>query len=74
MLEMTLDTIKLVFANKIWADPVTAYRQIAIGAFGTALALLALASTWLPVWLAAIVAGFAGGYAMPYLFRDVKFQ
>jgi len=74
MFDMTLDTIRLVLTNKMWADPVMAYRQVAIGAIGTALAFLALAYAGLPLWFAAIAAGFAGGYAMPYLFRDVKFQ
>jgi site-specific recombinase len=74
MFELTRDTIQLVFTNKIWADPVMAYRQVAIGALGTALALIALAYSGLPIWLSAIICGFAGGYAMPYLFRDVKFQ
>jgi len=74
MFELARDTIQIVLTNKIWADPAMAYRQVAIGVLGTALALIALSYSGWPIWVSAIICGFAGGYAMPYLFRDVKFQ
>ncbi len=30
--------------------------------------------TPLPVWIGALIAGFVGGYIMPYLFKDVRFK
>jgi hypothetical protein len=75
MLDMTRDTLKLVLENKLFADPGVAYRQVAIGTAGTALLLVALAySLPVPFWVSAVLAGFVGGYAMPYLFKDIKFK
>jgi hypothetical protein len=74
MLDMTLDTLHLFIHNKLFTDQAGAIRQIAIGAVGTAVLLIALTFISVPFWLAATIAGFAGGYAMPYLFRDIKFQ
>ncbi len=75
MFDMTRDTFKLVIENKLFADPLMAYRQVALGAIGTAALLIVLGvGLAAPLWISAILAGFAGGYAMPYLFRDVKFR
>ncbi len=75
MLDMTRDTVKLVLANKLFADQISAFRQVAIGAVGTAILLVAFAAAVpLPFWLSATFVGFLGGFAMPYLFKDVKFQ
>ena len=75
MIDLTRDTLKLVLANKLFTNPVQAYGHVAVGAAGTA-ALLVLMAFVLPVWfcVSAAIAGFAGGYAMPYLWKDVKFQ
>ncbi len=35
MIDLARDTAQLVVQNKIFADPVAAYRQVAIGALGT---------------------------------------
>jgi hypothetical protein len=74
MIDMARDTFKLLIENKLFADPKVAFRQVGIGMAGSAIVLIALAFTPLPLWLAGIVAGFGGGYAMPYLFRDIKFR
>lgn len=74
MIDMTRDTVKLLVENKLFADQGMAFRQVTVGAVGTAVALVALASTPLPLWISAALAGFGGGYAMPYLFKDIKFR
>jgi len=74
MIDLARDTAQLVVQNKIFADPVAAYRQVAIGALGTAALLVLFAMTPLPVWIGALIAGFVGGYIMPYLFKDVRFK
>ncbi len=74
MLDMTLDTLNLFFHDKLFLDRAMALRQIAIGAAATAVMVLVLAYAHVPFWLAATIGGFAGGYGMPYLFRDIKFQ
>ena len=73
MLDFTRDSLKLVIENKLFLHPVAAYGKIAIGALGTAVLFVALAFTPIPLWVSGVLAGFAGGYVMPYLFRDVKF-
>ncbi len=75
MIDLTRDTLKLVLANKLFSNPAQAYGQVAIGAAGTAAILVLLAFVFpVPFWISAVIAGFAGGYAMPYLWKDVKFQ
>ena len=73
MWDLTRDTVSLVLRNRLFADPGVAYRQAGIGAIGTALLFITLVNLQLPLWLAGTVAGLAGGYAMPYLFKDIKF-
>lgn len=74
MLDMTRDTIKLLTANKLFHDQNVAFRQTAIGVASTAALLVGLAFLPVPLWISAVVAGFAGGYLMPYLFKDIRFK
>jgi hypothetical protein len=74
MWEMALTSIGLFFRGKLFANPAQVYRQIAIGIAVTAVVLFALAAVGLPVWLAALVAGFGGGALQPYLFKDLRYR
>jgi hypothetical protein len=74
MWEMTVTSIGLFFRGKLFANPAQVYRQIAIGILATAVMLLALALIGVPVWLAALTAGFAGGMLQPYLFKDLRYH
>ncbi len=73
MWDLTRDTLTLVWRNKLFADPATAYRQAFTGILGAAFAFVMLVNLQVPLWLAATIAGFTGGYAMPYLFEHIKF-
>jgi hypothetical protein len=48
--------------------------RLGMGAGGTAMLMVVLVLLGTPVILAALIAGFLGGMAMPYLFGDVKYQ
>jgi len=74
VLELMRDTVKIALENKIFQNQWVAYRQIGFGAGGTAVVLVGLSTTPLPLWLCAAVAGGLGGFAMPYLFKDIKFS
>lgn len=74
MWSMAMSSMTLFFQGKLFADPNKAYRQIAIGAAVTAIVLIVLGLLGVPGWLAAIVAGIAGGAIQPYLFKDLKYR
>jgi hypothetical protein len=74
MWSMAITSIGLFFRGKLFANPAQVYRQIAIGLVATAVVLLVLAVAGVPAWLAALVAGFAGGALQPYLFKDLRYR
>jgi hypothetical protein len=71
---MAMNSIGLFFRGKLFANPAQVYRQLAIGIIATAATLFVLAVAGLPVWLAALIAGFGGGLLQPYLFRDLRYR
>ena len=74
MWSMAITSIGLFFRGKLFANPAQVYRQIAIGVLATAVALFVLAVAGVPVWLAALIAGFGGGMLQPYLFKDLRYR
>jgi hypothetical protein len=74
MWEMAITSIGLFLRGKLFANPAQVYRQIAIGVLATAVLLFVLAFVGVPVWLAAVIAGFAGGALQPYLFKDLRYR
>lgn len=73
MIDMVLNAIQLFFRGKLFQDQARVYRDIAIGAAVTAVILIALAVAGAPLWMAAGVAGLAGGALQPWLFRNLKY-
>ncbi|WP_284260593.1 hypothetical protein [Bradyrhizobium iriomotense] len=71
---MAQNSILLFFRGKLFAEPVKAYRQIAIGVAITAILLVALATIGVPIWGASVVAAAIGGGLQPYLFRNLRYQ
>jgi hypothetical protein len=71
---MAKNSMTLFFAGKLFADPAKVYRQLAIGAAAAAMLLIVLVLLRLPLWLAAMVAGFCGGALQPYLFKDLRYR
>jgi hypothetical protein len=74
MWSMAVTSIGLFMRGKLFANPAQVYRQIAIGILVTAVALFVLGMAGLPVWLAALIAGFGGGMLQPYLFKDLRYR
>jgi hypothetical protein len=71
---MAISSIGLFFRGKLFANPAQVYRQLAIGIVATAAVLFVLTVAGLPVWLAALIAGFGGGVLQPYLFKDLRYR
>ena len=75
MFEMVLSSISLFFRGKLFAEPVHAYTQLAIGIFFAATCfVLATRVAGLPYWASAAIAGFLGGALQPRLFRDLRYR
>jgi hypothetical protein len=72
MLNMAVDSAKLLFAGKLFQDNQKAYRQLAIGAGAGALVILIIGQ-FAPAWLAAILGGAVAGVLQPILFKDLKY-
>jgi hypothetical protein len=70
---MAQNSIILFFRGKLFADPKMAMRQLALGVFVTAAVLIVLGEVEAPLWLAALLAGLAGGGLQPYLFKDLRY-
>jgi Na+-transporting NADH:ubiquinone oxidoreductase subunit NqrB len=71
---MAVTSIGLFLRGKLFANPAKVFRQIAIGVLVTAAVLALLAVVGVPLWLAALVAGFGGGMLQPYLFKDLRYR
>jgi hypothetical protein len=74
MWSMATISMSLFFRGKLFADPASAYRQLAIGIAVTAILMILLAKLGAPIWGAALVAGLIGGALQPYLFKDLRYR
>lgn len=74
MWEMGKNSILLFFRGRLFADPRMVHRQLGIGVVATAILLVATAKVGLPLWIAALLAGFIGGGLQPYLFKDLRYR
>jgi hypothetical protein len=74
MWSMAITSIGLFFRGRLFANPAQVCRQIAIGVLATAAVLFVLAVGGVPIWLAALIAGFGGGMLQPYLFKDLRYR
>lgn len=73
MFEMVKSSAILFFQNKLFQNPNEVYRQLAIGIGLTLIVFLVVAKlTCVP--LAGLIAGFVGGVAQPFLFKNLKFR
>jgi hypothetical protein len=74
MWAMAQSSMTLFFQRKLFADPGKVYRQLGLGILVTAVLLILVAKAGAPVWIAALVAGLAGGALQPYLFKDLRYR
>jgi hypothetical protein len=74
MLDMVLNSAKLFFAGRLFADNAKAFLMIAIGVAITAILTVVLAKLGLPILIAAAMGGFFGGMLQPRLFKSLRFR
>ena len=72
MIDMILNAIKLFFAGKLFRDNTAFFKQWGIG-FAAALVLMGVLGALNP-WLGALGGGLLGGAAMPWLYKDHKYN
>jgi hypothetical protein len=73
MWTMARSAVFLFFKGRLFAEPGKAYLLLALGALLTAMLFLALVATGLPLWMSAAIAGFIGGGAQPFLFKNIRY-
>jgi hypothetical protein len=71
---MARSAVALFFRGRLFAEPAKAYRLLALGGLATAVLFVALARAGLPVWSASLLAGFIGGGAQPFLFKNIRYR
>ena len=74
MWSMAKNAMLLFFRGRLFAEPGKAYLLLALGSVLTAALFLALAFAGISVWGAGIVAGFVGGGAQPFLFKNIRYR
>jgi hypothetical protein len=74
MWTMARSAVILFFRGQLFAEPGKAYALILANVVFTALLCLALVTYGLPLWGAALLAGFIGGGLQPILFKNIRFR
>jgi site-specific recombinase len=74
MWTIATSAMALFFRGRLFAEPAKAYRLLALGGLATALLFIALALAGLPLWAASLLAGFIGGGAQPFLFKNIRYR
>ena len=74
MLEMFKQSMMMFLKGKLFRDNKMVAKQGTIGVFIVILLIVLLGKFVVPMWLGAIIGGFAGGASMPYLFKDLKYN
>jgi hypothetical protein len=74
MFEMAKNSASLFFQGRLFADNKAAYRRIAMGIAATAVIMVLGVLVGLPLWAAALGAGFIGGALQSFLFKSLKYR
>ncbi len=74
MWDMFSSSIRMFLKGKLFRDNKLVLRQWAIGFVVAIILVIVLGKMGVPVWLAAIIGGFAAGALQPYLFKDLKYN
>jgi len=74
MLSMAKSALVLFFQGRLFADQRKALALILAGIVFTALICFGLARLGVPLWAAALVAGFIGGGLQPVLLKKIRFR
>ena len=73
MWEMFANSLRLFLKGKLFREPRMVARRWLIGLACTFVVLIVIAKAGAPLWLAVLVASFAGGALQPLLFKDRKY-
>jgi hypothetical protein len=74
MWTMASSAMFLFFKGRLFAEPSKAYLLLVLGGALTATLFIALVFTGAPLWSAAAIAGFVGGGAQPFLFKNIRYR
>lgn len=74
MWDMFKHSMIMFLEGKLFRDNKMVARQGAIGVITVIVLIVLLGKFVVPMWLAAVIGGFTGGAAMPYLFKDLKYN
>jgi hypothetical protein len=74
MWTMARSALMLFFRGQLFAESGKAYALILANVVFTALLCIGLAHEGLPLWGAAVLAGFVGGGLQPILFKNIRFR
>lgn len=72
MLDMAISSAKLFLAGKLFKDNAMVVRLLLTGCVAGA-AVGVIIGFFVPVWLAAIIAGGVAGFIQPVLLKNVKY-
>lgn len=74
MWDLFLNSMKMFLGGKLFRDNGMVARQGTIGILIAVVLVVLLGKFIVPMWAAAIIGGLASGAAMPYLFKDLKYN
>ena len=74
MFSLLKNWIVLFRQDRLLADTPKFYRGLALGVGVTAILFLVVTFLTQRPWLAALVAGLAGGALQPFLFRNLRYR
>jgi hypothetical protein len=74
MWTMASSALSLFLRGALFANPRQAYVRLAAGIAVIALLCIMLTEAGMPVWAAAMIAGFIGGALQTYLFKTIRFR
>ena len=74
MWTMARSAMFLFFKGRLFAEPGKAYLLLALGGSLTAALFITLVFAGAPLWSAAVIAGFVGGGAQPFLFKNIRYR
>lgn len=72
MFDLAIYSFRLLLRGKLFRDPTFVLGQGMAAAAITAAAIIVIAKVGAPLSVAAVVGGFAGGWATPFLFKNLK--
>lgn len=74
MWDMFQNSFKLFLKGKLFREPREVLKQWLVGFAVALVAVVVLARSGVPLWLAVVGSAFVAGALQPYLFRNLKYN